>query len=223
MLHDATLNHLFLGTLDQSRLRGRVRLQLRGIRTAVWPRTCVDQPEPARPPSRCYFECSHAEAPEWRRLARDDCPQIPGLCALFTPIDPKARVVELPHLFVPPAAPALVDTLRFRTQLGLGPRTLLAGVFGHLRESKRLCAILRAMERVWNTGADVKLLVQGAFASSDLERAIDAATRKQSTHSAHRPSCGAGLLALGPPPPRCVTSICASRPLPGRPPASRYA
>jgi hypothetical protein len=45
-------------------------------------------------------------------------------------------------------------------------------VFGHLRESKRLYAILRTMERLWNSGVDVKLLVQGAFASSDLERAI---------------------------------------------------
>ena len=64
--------------------------------------------------------------------------------------------------------------LRFRAQLGLGPRTLLVGVLGYLRESKRLCSILRAMERVWNSGADVTLLVQGAFASSDLERAMTA-------------------------------------------------
>jgi glycosyltransferase involved in cell wall biosynthesis len=49
---------------------------------------------------------------------------------------------------------------------------LLAGVFGHLRESKRLPVILRAMERAWNAGVDVRLLVAGAFASSDLERAL---------------------------------------------------
>jgi len=86
--------------------------------------------------------------------------------------DPHARIVEIPHLFVPPALPPLIDTLRFRAQLGIGPRTLLAGVFGHLRESKRLCAILRTMDRLWNSGVDVRLLVQGAFASSDLERAL---------------------------------------------------
>jgi glycosyltransferase involved in cell wall biosynthesis len=81
-------------------------------------------------------------------------------------------VVEIPHLFVPPELPDPVDQIRFRAQLGLDPRTLLAGVFGHLRESKRLCTILRAMERVRKAGADVTLLVQGAFASSDLERAV---------------------------------------------------
>jgi glycosyltransferase involved in cell wall biosynthesis len=46
------------------------------------------------------------------------------------------------------------------------------GVFGHLRESKRLPAILRAMQRVWASGADARLLVQGSFASSDLERVL---------------------------------------------------
>ena len=85
----------------------------------------------------------------------------------------KAReAVEIPHLFVPPALPSAIDTLRLRAELGLGPRTLLAGVFGHLRESKRLHAILRTMDRLWDSGVDIKLLVQGAFASSDLERAI---------------------------------------------------
>jgi glycosyltransferase involved in cell wall biosynthesis len=82
------------------------------------------------------------------------------------------KTFEIPHLFVPPALPSAIDTLRLRAELGLGPRTLLAGVFGHLRESKRLHAILRAMNRLWESGVDIKLLVQGAFASSDLERAI---------------------------------------------------
>ena len=84
----------------------------------------------------------------------------------------QARIVEIPHLFVAPPLAAPTDTLRFRAELGLGPRTLLAGVFGHLRESKRLCAILRTMDRLWKSGMDVKLLVQGSFASSDLERAV---------------------------------------------------
>jgi glycosyltransferase involved in cell wall biosynthesis len=46
------------------------------------------------------------------------------------------------------------------------------GVFGHLRESKRLPAVLRAMERLWQEGAETILVVQGAFASSDLERSL---------------------------------------------------
>jgi glycosyltransferase involved in cell wall biosynthesis len=56
--------------------------------------------------------------------------------------------------------------------VNLHPRTLLVGVFGHLRESKRLHVILRAMHRAWKMGANAKLLVAGAFASSDLERSM---------------------------------------------------
>src|SRR5262249_4068517 len=84
----------------------------------------------------------------------------------------QARVFEIAHFFVAPQLPEAVDTLRFREQLGIRPRMLLAGVFGHLRESKRLPVILRAMERVWQAGGNARLLVQGAFASSDLERAL---------------------------------------------------
>ena len=65
------------------------------------------------------------------------------------------------------------DTLRFRSQLGLGPRTLFIGLFGHQRESKRLPVVLRALERAWKSGADARLLIAGSFASSDLERSLE--------------------------------------------------
>ena len=35
------------------------------------------------------------------------------------------------------------------------------GVFGHLRESKRLPVVLRAMKRAWDRGADARLLIAG--------------------------------------------------------------
>jgi glycosyltransferase involved in cell wall biosynthesis len=83
-----------------------------------------------------------------------------------------ACVAEIPHLFLPPELPSEVDTLRFRAELGLGLRTLLVGVFGHHRESKRLPVVIRALELAWRAGADAKLLVAGAFASTDLERSL---------------------------------------------------
>ena len=65
-----------------------------------------------------------------------------------------------------------MDTLRFRAELGWSRRTLLVGVFGHLRESKRLPVVLRAMQRAWSVAPDARLLIAGEFASSDLERAL---------------------------------------------------
>jgi glycosyltransferase involved in cell wall biosynthesis len=93
----------------------------------------------------------------------------PAAAAIVRKHAPEARIVEIPHLFVPPELPSVVDTLRFRAELGLGPRTLLIGALGHQRESKRLAVVLRAFARV---NADARLLIAGAFASSDLERAL---------------------------------------------------
>jgi glycosyltransferase involved in cell wall biosynthesis len=96
----------------------------------------------------------------------------PAAAAIVRRHAPDARVTEIPHLFTPPAVPAEVDTLRLRDHLGLSPRTLFIGVFGHQRESKRLPVVLRALDRVWKSGADVRLLIAGSFASSDLERSL---------------------------------------------------
>ena len=62
---------------------------------------------------------------------------------------PGAVVHEIPHLFEPPPEfPAASEVLRLRHELDLTPRVFLFGVFGHLRESKRLLSVLRAFERV---------------------------------------------------------------------------
>jgi glycosyltransferase involved in cell wall biosynthesis len=173
VLHDAALNHFFLGTLDQAGYVEEFVFNYgewnRGLAQDLWANRARSAADPR------YFEY-----PMLKRLvaaARTIIVHNPAAGHIVQQHIPEAferqvRIVEIPHLFVPPALPAPVDTLRFRAQLGLRPRTLLAGVFGHLRESKRLCAILRTMDRLWKSGVDVKLLVQGAFASSDLERAM---------------------------------------------------
>jgi glycosyltransferase involved in cell wall biosynthesis len=168
VLHDAALNHFFLGTLDCAGYVEEFVFNYgewnRGLAEDLWTNRACSAADPR------YFEY-----PMLKRLVTSSRTIIvhnPAAARIVLAHNPGGSVVEIPHLFVPPAVPALVDTLRFRAQFGLGPRTLLAGVFGHLRESKRLCSILRAMDRLWKSGVDVKFLVQGAFASSDLERAM---------------------------------------------------
>jgi glycosyltransferase involved in cell wall biosynthesis len=169
VLHDATLNHLFLGALDQAGYVEEFVFNYgewnRGLGMDLWDNR-----------ARSAADSRYFEYPMLKRLITASHAVIvhnPAAARIVLAHNPQARIVEIPHLFEPPPTlPAQVDTLRFRAQLGLGPRTLLAGVFGHLRESKRLCAILRTMDRLWKSGADVKLLIQGAFASSDLERAM---------------------------------------------------
>ena len=168
VLHDATLNHMFLGTLDQASYAEEFVFNYgewnRGLAQDLWANRARSAADPR------YFQY-----PMLKRLvaaSRSIIVHNPAAARVVAAYDPGAHIVEIPHLFLPPALPAQIDTLRFRSQLGLGPRTLLAGVFGHLRESKRLNAILRTMDRLWKSDVDVKLLVQGVFASSDLERAI---------------------------------------------------
>jgi glycosyltransferase involved in cell wall biosynthesis len=82
-----------------------------------------------------------------------------------------ARVEEIPHLFAPPALPAESDAMRWRQRLGIGPEQFLFGVFGYLRESKRLMAMLEAFQEVRTPR--MALLVAGEFVSTDLERAAE--------------------------------------------------
>jgi glycosyltransferase involved in cell wall biosynthesis len=168
VLHYAALNHFYLGTLDQAAYIEEFVFNYgewnRGLAQDLWANRARSAADPR------YFEY-----PMLKRLvttSRSVIVHNPAAERIVRAHHPDARVFEIPHLFAPPALPAPVDTLRFRAQLGLSPRTLLAGVFGHLRESKRLHAILRTMDRLWQAKVDVKLLVQGAFASSDLERAM---------------------------------------------------
>ena len=59
-----------------------------------------------------------------------------------------------------------------RRKLGIGARSFLFGVFGHLRESKRLAAVLRAFHRA-RGAADIALLVAGDSVSGDLSRSLE--------------------------------------------------
>jgi glycosyltransferase involved in cell wall biosynthesis len=168
VLHDAVLQHFFLGTLDQAQYVEEFVYNYgewnRGLAESLWKNRARSAADPR------YFDY-----PMLKRLVCASQVVIvhnPAAARIVRDHNPQARIFEIPHFFDPPPLPDPVETLRFRGRMGIGPRTLLVGVFGHLRESKRLPVILRAMQRIWQAGADAKLLVQGAFASRDLERAL---------------------------------------------------
>ncbi len=75
-------------------------------------------------------------------------------------------------MWEPRPSPADFDVIRLRAELRLLPHTFLFGVFGHLRESKRVPTVLRAFERARNA-ADVALLIAGDFVSPDLARSLE--------------------------------------------------
>ena len=58
--------------------------------------------------------------------------------------------------------------------MGVSPRTLLVGAFGHHRETKRLPTLIRAFDRAVRAGAAARLLISGEFVSPGHARAVEA-------------------------------------------------
>src|SRR5512140_1509383 len=166
VLHDAVLQHLFLGALaeDQyveefvynygasSRAQGRQLWQQR---------------------ARSGADARYFAHPMLKRIAAASRAIIvhnPAAAALVHKHAPRTPVVEIPHLFEAPDLPSAQDTRRFRESLGISEQTLLIGTFGHQRETKRLSVLLRAFERAGRI--DARLLVSGDFVSRTLESAV---------------------------------------------------
>jgi len=169
VLHDAMLQHFFLSWLDKAGYIGEFVYNY-----GEWMTDFAGDLWAGR--SRSGADARYFEYPMLKRIAERSRAVIVHNAAAARAVRrhaPEARIEEIPHLFVPPARlPSESETELFRGQLGLGPRTLLAGVFGHQRETKRLPVVMRALDRVSRGGADVRLLVAGAFVSTDLERAL---------------------------------------------------
>src|SRR5665647_1924782 len=147
VLHDAVLNHFFLGQLSETQYVDEFVYNYgewnRGLGRDLW-RARAGSAADER-----YFRY-----PMLKRAAE------------------RARVVEIPHLFAPPQLPDEARVLRYRASLGVEPGTFLFGVFGYLRESKRVAAVLEAFRAVHSQVPRTALLLAGQFVSTDLERAV---------------------------------------------------
>jgi glycosyltransferase involved in cell wall biosynthesis len=83
------------------------------------------------------------------------------------------RVFTIPHFFetrneMPDAA--AVDS--FRTRIGIKPRTTLFGIFGYLREPKRILPCVAAFKRLHSVQPHTALLIAGEAVSPDLDRLL---------------------------------------------------
>jgi glycosyltransferase involved in cell wall biosynthesis len=164
VIHDAVLHHYYLGLGDEESYTSEFIYNYgewnRGLARQLWQGRGRSGSDPL------YFEY-----PMLRRLAESARLVVvhnPGAAALVRAHAPDVRVEEVPHLFAEPptADPYRVNELRHAWNLR--PAELVFGVFGHLRESKRVAAILAAAQTV---GA--RLLVAGDFVSGDYARTME--------------------------------------------------
>jgi glycosyltransferase involved in cell wall biosynthesis len=168
VIHDAVLHHFFLGSLTEQQYIDEFVYNYGAWHTdlarSLWKSRALSATDPR------YFEY-----PMLKRIAEQSLAVIvhnPAAAGMVKAHAPAAKVHEIPHLFLPPGLPPLYEVERLRAKLGLKPSAFLFGVFGHLRESKRLLPILRAFDTVRHTTA-AALLVAGEFASSDLARSLE--------------------------------------------------
>lgn len=82
------------------------------------------------------------------------------------------KCIEIPHISGPVPDIGVPDVVDLRNQWRVPPGGIVLGVFGHLRESKRIHTVLNAFEKL-ATRYPVRLLVAGDCVSSDLARALD--------------------------------------------------
>ncbi len=171
VIHDAVLHHFYLGFGDERRYVDEFVYNYgewhRHLAQRLWRNRSQSGSDPA------YFAY-----PMLKRLAESAQTVIvhnPGAAAMVRAHAPSARIAEIPHLLAtpPPADPYAVLALRAQWNLPAG--AFLFGVFGHLRESKRLSTVLAAARR-----AGAFVLVAGDFVSNDYARTMEAEFRSAS-------------------------------------------
>lgn len=182
ILHDALLHHLLLGMFDEAAYVDEFvynyGAQSRALAGACWQRRASAMADPL------FFRY-----PLLRRVAESArLVIVHGEAARGTVLAhaPAARVALLPHLALDAVAEpywrnaeAAANRDRFRREhLQLGAGEMLIGVYGYLRESKRLTTVLAVLDRLRAQNLPVRLLVAGSFASEDYARQLLPRLRK---------------------------------------------
>jgi glycosyltransferase involved in cell wall biosynthesis len=167
VLHDAVLHHFMLGALDRAAYIDEFVYNYGG-----WNGGLAEDLWRARAGSG--FDRRYFDYPMLKRISERSRAVVvhnPAAARMVREHAPGATVVEIPHLFAAPELPAGWEVIRMRQSLGVSTHEILFGVFGYLRESKRLFAVLRAFGHLRRARPDAHLLIAGPFVSSDLARA----------------------------------------------------
>jgi hypothetical protein len=169
VLHDAVLHHFYLGGLDGPSYRREFVYNYGEWNGELAERLWSNRARSSIDPIYFQYGMLRRVAEHARAVVVHN----PGAAAMVRAHAPTAEVVEIPHLFAPPASlPGPDEVAAFRDALGIPRRALLAGVLGHLREPKRVLPVVRTVTAMHARGAPVYLLLAGAFASIDLQRAV---------------------------------------------------
>lgn len=162
VLHDALLQHLFMGALDEAAYCAEFAYNYgdwsRDLAADLWRNKASSGLRPA------YYRY-----PMLKRLVERSAAVIvhnPAAARIVREHAPNTPVIEIPHLY---SAPPPVDA---GAAVRARPAAFVFAIFGYLRESKRVMTALRAFERIRSVRPETALVLAGEFVSSDLKRAI---------------------------------------------------
>lgn len=163
VLHDALLQHLFMGALDEAAYVEEFVFNYgewaRDLALDLW-----------RGKASSGMRSAYYEYPMLKRLAERSLAVIvhnPAAGRIVRRHAPDAKVVEIPHLYTDPPRVA-----------GRRLAPFVFGIFGYLRESKRVMTALRAFQKVRAARPNTAFLLAGEFVSSDLASAVEPLLRQ---------------------------------------------
>ena len=170
VLHDAVLHHFLLGHLTRELYieefvynYGEWR---RPIAESLWAERSSSGVDPR------YFGF-----PLLKRIVGSSRAVIvhnPGAAALVRGHAlPDKPIHIVPHFFEPAPEPDPAGIALFRQRIGAGQGTTLFGIFGYLRETKRILPCLAAFHRLHAANPNTALLLAGTAGSNSLQRLLD--------------------------------------------------
>jgi glycosyltransferase involved in cell wall biosynthesis len=178
VLHDAVLHHLFLGILTRDEYIAEFVYNYGEWRSHLAEKLWDERAASAV--DHRYFEF-----PMLRRVvesARAVIVHNPG-AASAARAHGATRVNVVPHFFEPANAPDSAAAAYFRERIGVPQSATLFGIFGFLRETKRILPCIRAFRHVYASDSATALLIAGRPVSPDLARLLETEAAHPAIHS----------------------------------------
>ena len=182
VLHDAVLHHFLLGSLSQEQY-----ISEWVYNQGEWQRDLGE--ELWRERARASIDPRYFRFPMLRRVverSRSVIVHNPGAAAIVRAQGAR-EVTIIPHfceLGEPPEPAEAAETARFRERIGIGQGATLFGMFGYLREPKRVLPCIRAFRRLHAARPKTALLLAGEIVSPDLARLLRNELRNEPGHPA---------------------------------------
>jgi glycosyltransferase involved in cell wall biosynthesis len=167
VIHDAVLHHFLLGVLSREEY-----IEEFVYNYGEWSRHIGEELWNER--AACAIDPRYFRYPMLRRAvenARAVIVHNPGAAEIARTHRAK-NVHVIPHFFEQQGVPDAFEVARFRQRINIAPRATLFGIFGYLRETKRVLPCIRAFRRLHVLRPATALLIAGDVVSGDLERSL---------------------------------------------------